>query len=112
MKSCLAISLAVVLSACATSPRQSNEEWPWHQYYPPAALEQGIAGSATVDCGVRDDGTLDCVVVEETPTGWGFGEAVLAISQHFRVRPEERATVLDANGRLRRTTSFVPPSRR
>lgn len=56
--------------------------------YPPAALDQGLAGSATLNCSVRVDGTLnDCQVSNETPERKGFGRAALSLSRQFRMSP-------------------------
>lgn len=68
--------------------------WPdrdtFARFYPPAALAQGIAGRATLRCTVDETGALSgCVVLEERPTGWGFGRAALQMANAFRVRPPQ-----------------------
>lgn len=56
--------------------------------YPTSALEQGLAGSATLNCSVRVDGTLtDCGISDETPARKGFGRAALSLSRQFKMSP-------------------------
>lgn len=56
--------------------------------YPDRAAERGVSGSATLLCGVSASGTMvGCTVIDETPTGWRFGEAALAGSKFFRMSP-------------------------
>lgn len=56
--------------------------------YPDRALERGLAGSATLNCAVKVDGTLsDCAIGDETPARQGFGRAALSLSRHFRMSP-------------------------
>ena len=57
--------------------------------YPERALNRGIAGSATLWCGIRADGTMtDCQVVDESPAGWRFGAAALSMAKFFRISPK------------------------
>lgn len=57
--------------------------------YPERALNRGITGSATLWCGIRANGTMtDCQVVDESPTGWRFGNAALSMAQYFRISPK------------------------
>ena len=55
----------------------------WKQaqaYYPQAALNAKVQGRATIDCEVEPHGRLtSCVVVSETPEGYGFGAAAAAL---------------------------------
>lgn len=58
------------------------------RFYPPDALERGIAGHATMKCRFKSDGTLtDCDIVEETPRARGFGAATLRLAQKFQAAP-------------------------
>ena len=44
-------------------------------YYPPRALDNEMEGSASVQCTVLDaSGRVHCVVVSESPKGYGFGQ--------------------------------------
>lgn len=57
--------------------------------YPERALNRGVAGSATLWCGIRADGTMtDCQVVDESPAGWRFGAAALSMAKFFRISPK------------------------
>jgi TonB family protein len=77
------------------------------RYYPPRAFDEGVSGSATVDCLVDGAGLLACTVVSEEPEGYGFGEAALRISRHFRVAPETRDGRSTVGARIRRTIRFA-----
>lgn len=59
-------------------------------WYPPQAANEGIEGSATIQCRVDVRGYVeDCVVVSESPEGMGFGPATIgAGTRHFRMRPQ------------------------
>jgi periplasmic protein TonB len=77
--------------------------------YPPDALARGVSGSATVQCEVTASGVLDhCLVQEESPAGYGFGDAAIQVAFAHHVRP-------DAEGRFpvgRRVgvpIEFIPP---
>ncbi len=56
--------------------------------YPRAARKSRIDGRVTVLCGVLATGLLTrCSAVEETPQGWGFGDAALRLTSKFRMKP-------------------------
>ena len=56
--------------------------------YPQRALELGKSGVVSLACTVKASGDLaQCAVAEETPRGWGFGEAALSLSKRFRMVP-------------------------
>jgi protein TonB len=59
-------------------------------YYPPRALARNIEGAVRLNCLVRTSGLLECAVVSETPTGWGFGEAAMRIAHAHRMAPAMR----------------------
>jgi protein TonB len=73
----------------------SNPDWlkkpgarEFQRYYPEDALRNGISGSATVDCRVAADGTVNsCRVVDETPPNYAFGSAAIKLSKYFKMRP-------------------------
>lgn len=55
---------------------------------PARAAKEGRNGQATIACRVNlEGGVYDCAVVEEDPAGYGFGEAALAMSSSFAMRP-------------------------
>ncbi len=55
--------------------------------YPSQALQQGVSGVVSTECLVQADQRVACVVREETPQGFGFAEAALALSASLRVAP-------------------------
>lgn len=58
------------------------------QYYPRRAMKRGVEGFAAIRCRVERAGALSaCVVLRETPEGYGFGEATLRLAPMFRMRP-------------------------
>ncbi len=60
--------------------------------YPLRAVRSGLGGgSARIQCVVAVNGTLtDCVAIEETPPGYGFGAAALSLTQQLVMRPQQR----------------------
>jgi TonB family protein len=57
--------------------------------FPPAALEKGVGGRAVLTCEVSVEGLLrKCKVDSETPPAMGFGQAALALTPQFRMRPK------------------------
>jgi TonB family protein len=57
--------------------------------FPPAAIAASVAGKTRLKCQVRVDGSLDgCVLLSESPAGWGFGEAALKLVPYFQMRPK------------------------
>lgn len=69
--------------------------------YPPNALASETDGRVTLDCAVRDGGSLACDVVSETPAGRGFGDASLKIASRFRVAAQTEDGKSTAGGRIR-----------
>jgi TonB family protein len=59
------------------------------QLFPAAAAKAGYnSGGAKVDCSVKHDGSLtDCVVADEEPAGFGFGQAALEIAAAMKMNP-------------------------
>ena len=56
--------------------------------YPPRALSQGVEGRATMACSATVEGTLsDCSATSETPPGYRFGQAAVAVASRYRVSP-------------------------
>lgn len=76
-------------------------------FVPPEARRRRIPGRASVNCVIRADTRLEgCRVVNETPSGLGFGEAAVQIAQtHFRFRPPTTAAGRPVEGF--RVTVFV-----
>jgi len=60
--------------------------------WPTRALKEGYGGKATLSCTVTVQGALRaCQVVEESPSGGGFGGAALALSPQFMMKPALKA---------------------
>jgi periplasmic protein TonB len=91
------VPAAIAESAVATPeppPRVeiANPRWrqrPRHpeRNYPAEALASGVEGAVELDCEVSVEGRLACAIVSETPTGWGFGEAALALADEHLMAP-------------------------
>jgi protein TonB len=83
-------SLAPVAMPVITRPEWVRRPSGLTVYYPRRALNRGIEGEAALTCVVSVTGHLDCAVVSETPTGWGFGEAAIRIARDHRMVPAMR----------------------
>src|SRR5262245_6400469 len=103
---CIAALAAVFLLMSGPSAFAQDEQP--QILYPRAALEQGIGGTAGVECVVRTDGGVDCAITQEMPTGMGFGDAVLAMSNDWRMATQTSDGTPTAGRRLRRVVRFVP----
>lgn len=56
--------------------------------YPPRALAAEIAGRASISCIATVAGTLrDCEATSESPLGYRFGQAAVAVSRNYRLSP-------------------------
>jgi protein TonB len=56
-------------------------------FYPKAARESRVEGRVTMHCSVLATGALTrCSTVDESPTGWGFGDAALGMASAFRMK--------------------------
>jgi TonB family protein len=56
--------------------------------FPAKATAAGLGGRATIKCWVQTNGLLrDCKVAQESPTGYGFGEAALTLTPSFLMKP-------------------------
>lgn len=65
-------------------PRLSREAMA--RYYPAAAKRAHVGGRVMLSCEGRRGGVLSaCTVLSESPAGYGFGAAALAMSAHMPV---------------------------
>jgi TonB family protein len=56
--------------------------------YPRQAQAYRVSGQTNLNCRVAVSGSLvDCVVIDESPAGFGFGAAALKMSTAFQMRP-------------------------
>ena len=57
--------------------------------YPDRAQRMEKTGRVSLNCQVKDDGTLEnCSIGNENPTGYGFGEAAMKMVNLFKMRPQ------------------------
>lgn len=78
-------------------------------FVPPEARRQRRSGRSAVNCVIRADTRLEgCRVVDESPGGFGFGEAAIRIAEtHFRFRPPTTASGRPVDGfRVTVTVNF------
>ena len=55
------------------------------EIYPSKALDAEIGGTATAECRFTASGDLDdCIVVDESPKGYGFGPALIRMTDKLR----------------------------
>lgn len=84
------ISLPPLEPTEITNPRWLRQPSSLDRYYPARALAREITGQVLLDCIVDVNGVLNCRVMSETPTGWGFGAAALRIAADYRMVPAMR----------------------
>jgi protein TonB len=90
-----AIVLATVSSLAHAQHVVTNPDWirkPTAQnmflVWPREALREGVSGRALIQCTVTVQGSLrDCLVLSENPAAMGFGQAALALTPQFLMRP-------------------------
>jgi protein TonB len=73
-----------------TNPRWLRRPQSLASYYPRRAMARDISGQVLLDCLVDTNGALNCSVISETPTNWGFGQAALRIAEDHRMVPATR----------------------
>ena len=76
------------------------------RYYPPRAIDRSQEGRVTLDCLVDAGGHISCSVADESPTGWGFGEAALRIARSFRAAAQTSDGRATSGGRVRVPITF------
>jgi len=56
--------------------------------YPRSALSRNLGGVVQLNCIIQADGAFACVVGNETPKGYGFGDAARLMAGRYRVSPK------------------------
>ena len=60
----------------------------WAKAYPVHAAQAGISGAVKMKCAATSAGLLaGCAVIQETPTGEGFGAAALSLASGMALKP-------------------------
>jgi hypothetical protein len=75
--------------------------------YPARPLERGFEGRVNLDCTILEARNLDCVVLSETPSGWGFGAAALHVAANVRSRSERDGEPLRVGDRISFPINFL-----
>jgi TonB family protein len=78
----------------------------WAKAYPAHAAEAGISGAVKMKCAATSAGLLsDCAVVQESPSGEGFGAAALSLAAGMALKP------VDGDGRSVAGRNLIVPVR-
>jgi len=77
--------------------------------YPHWAYEMGVAGNVLVRCHADKGGLDQCAVVSESPGGFGFGDAGLALARQLQLDASPAAAAATINGYVDLPISFVLP---
>jgi TonB family protein len=115
----LAASLASAAVADPNAPPRptviTNPDWAQRpdaddlaEQYPAVAQFIGLGGKVQLHCIVATDGSVACQLEEETPAGMGFGDAALAFSKTFKMKPMLRDGKPVAGGVVTIPIKFSP----
>jgi TonB family protein len=109
------------LSACAAKPAEqamiTRPVWTEKptgadmlRYYPADAAKAGAGGRAAISCGIAKDGRLeDCVVRNQAPAQYAFGQAALQLSQHFQMKSADQDGKPTRGGKIVIPIIFAAP---
>lgn len=76
------------------------------QYYPGKAIDNDRTGQASVECTVLDAaGHISCVLISETPAGYGFGDATVRVVQD-KGRIDTNQGLIKPGSKLRATLKW------
>ncbi len=82
------------------------------EHYPTRAQRLEVEGRATINCGLDKTGKLsDCWTFEESPEGYGFGDAAVALAAEFRMKPATVDGQPVDGGRIRIPITFRLPTK-
>lgn len=59
----------------------------YHRVYPSSAKADGVEGIVYLRCNVELELTFACEIQEESPAGYGFGSAAMALAREFAIKP-------------------------
>lgn len=84
--------LAMGASACALAAEKADPAWvttppkeSWYSAWPAKARAAGVGGWAVMGCHLEDDGALSgCRAIHESPSGQGFGAALVSLAGQYR----------------------------
>jgi TonB family protein len=80
------------------------------RYYPKAAAAGRVEGRATIHCKVEASGVLtECVAMNESPPGQGFGDAAVGLAALFKMRPMTKDGVPVFGGQINIPIRFALP---
>ncbi len=106
------LSIGAVALHVSSARADSKDTTPWARQpdgwairgsYPVIAAHRHISGHADIRCRVGSEGDLlACSVLDETPSGLGFGSAALRLSSSYRVQ------VAGEGRSLKRQTISIP----
>lgn len=102
---------AYAQDGAVTAQRLEHEPDPAFVFdaYPPLALAQRIGGEATLLCVIPAAGVHRCELDNETPEGFGFGEAALSLVPAFAFLPRREGGVAVDSGALLPVVFEAPP---
>lgn len=109
---CAVFSVANANAETVTDPDWQVRPTPadMERFYPASAQLLSIEGRASISCQVTTVGLLEgCEVTKETPAGFGFGSAALALGGIFRMSPMQRDGRPVAGGTVCIPISFKLP---
>jgi hypothetical protein len=109
----LAVMVLIAVTGCGTPEQVEGANWigamstpKGMEHYPPAAMRRQVTGVALLRCTMGPASEArDCIVIAETPSGWGFAQAALGMTDQIRaVSGKAMGTVPPPPGR----TFFMP----
>ncbi|MBI1199732.1 MAG: TonB family protein [Phenylobacterium sp.] len=95
VRAALGIAVAAAGFAGSASGAERESDWAripsdteWRAAWPKAAKDAGVGGRVVMRCHVEDAGDLSgCAVVSESPSGMGFGQAMLGLAPAMKRKP-------------------------
>ncbi|HEY2358594.1 MAG TPA: TonB family protein, partial [Phenylobacterium sp.] len=111
MRAWLGLAAALFVIGAAHAADVNDPVWDqapgqdaWAKAYPARAASAGIAGAVKMKCAATTAGQLsNCSVIQEAPTGEGFGAAALSLATQMALKPA------DAEGKPVAGRSLIVP---